>query len=69
MSGMARPAGLHKLYCMNGPDKVTYANALVHALILIAKVSEEGGHDLLLELRAQKYVREAAAGDWRRNLW
>jgi hypothetical protein len=44
-------------------------NALVHALILIAEVLEEGGHDLFLVKWAGKVVRESAAREPRRNFW
>jgi hypothetical protein len=50
---------------------VADANALVLALILVLEGLdlEEAGHVLLLVVRAQEVVREAAAGDARRDLW
>jgi len=43
-------------------------NALAKALIPVAEVLDEGGHGPLLAARAWKVVREAAAGEARREL-
>jgi hypothetical protein len=69
MSGIPRPDWLH--YNVRIAHQVTDANALVKALILVLHGLdlEEAGHGLLLVVRAQKVVREAAAGNARRNLW
>ena len=48
MSGMARPAALHRVLSTNKLDQVTEGNALVKALTPSAEVPEKGGHGLLL---------------------
>jgi len=68
ISGIPRPEALHQVQSTNGLDQVTEANALVKALIPAAEVLEEGGHGLLLVLRAFKVVREAAARESRCDL-
>ncbi len=68
MSGMPRPAGLHKLRSKKMSSQVTAASALVEAGILAALDLEEFGHDSLLVRRARKVEREAASGDFRRDL-
>ncbi len=62
MSGKPRPDSLHKLQSKKRSDRVAATDALVEAVMLVAKVVEEGGHDLVLVLWALKIVREAAAG-------
>ncbi len=45
------------------------ANALVKALILSAEVLEEDGHGPFLVVGGFKVVREAAPGEFCRELW
>jgi hypothetical protein len=71
MSGIPRPNSLHKLKGKNSSDQVKDANPLEQAPILVVEVldPEEVGHGLLLVVWARKEVREAAAGEARRDLW
>ena len=49
-------------------DWTTVANALVQTVILVFETPDITGHSVVLVVRAQKVVREAARGEVRRDL-
>src|SRR6266702_364335 len=64
ISGTPRPPALHKITkSEDASGRVTVANALVKAVILVAEVLEEGRHDLSLVGLPRKVSRETATGD------
>src|SRR6266702_2478291 len=71
MSGIPRPAALdkpRKLQSKNRQSQVAPENALVHAVILAAKVPQEDAHNIVLVGRARKMVRKASPRDPSRDL-
>ena len=68
MSGKPRLVALHKLQSQKRSNRVATANALVEAVMLVAKFLEEAGHDLALVFWALKVVREAVTGEIRCDL-
>ena len=68
MSGTPRPRGLCRCQSQNGLCQAKGANALVTAGILGPKITEEGGHRVVLVIRALKVGRESAPGEFTPDL-